>query len=70
MLSGLTWGSAQRAMKATGCAVRRPHWCNPVVVLDASGKPVIDDDGEIHTDWIDNSDRRARDWQMVEDPRP
>jgi hypothetical protein len=70
MLRGLGWGEALNAMKATGCAVRRNHWCAPIVRL-IDGKPHFDDEGEIVEPFTPTvADRRSKDWQMIANPPP
>lgn len=68
MLRGLGWGEAVKAMQATGCAVRRPHWCAPIVRL-IDGKPHFDDEGETVESFKPTaSDRRSQDWEMIPNP--
>lgn len=64
MLSALSYGQAIQQMRATGCSVRRPHWCAPVLLIDHD-RIVMDDEGEL-TAWEPTpEDKRARDWSMV-----
>jgi hypothetical protein len=64
MLCGLTWTQAKRAIGAVTCALRRPHWCSPVVIIQ-NGELVIDDDGDILPFSLMPGDRWAHDWMMV-----
>lgn len=70
MLRGLTWPQALAGLEAVDCAIRREHWCSPVVIL-RDGNPVLDDDGEIKPfTFMRGSqgfkgDRWADDWMMV-----
>ena len=66
LLSGLTWTEAKGGLERVDCALRRPHWCSPVVIL-RDGKLTIDDDGEFRpfTFAPRMGDRWARDWMMV-----
>lgn len=45
MLRGLSYMDALNAAKATGCAIRRNHWCAPVVVWNGS-RAMLDDEGQ------------------------
>lgn len=63
-LCGLTWKKALKSLGAVDCALRRPHWCSPVVILK-DGLPVIDDDGEIKPFDFLPGDKTAKDWAMV-----
>lgn len=63
-LCGLSWDEARSSITAVDCAIRRPHWCSPVVILH-NGKLVIDDDGDIKPFEFMSGDRGARDWMMV-----
>ena len=63
-LCGLSWKQALKALGAVDCALRRPHWCSPVVILK-DGMPVIDDDGDIKPFDFMPGDRTAMDWAMV-----
>lgn len=68
MLRGLGWGEALDQMKLTGCAVRRQHWCAPIVRL-IDGKPHFDDEGEIVEPFKPRaSERRSKDWEMIPNP--
>lgn len=64
-LSGLTYAKALKQMRETGCALRRPHWCNPVVVRDKDGSLWMDDEGEREPWSPAGDDDLADDWQMV-----
>lgn len=64
MLSGLTWAQARSALGAVDCALRRPHWCSPVVIL-SEGKLTQDDDGDLSPFTFMRGDRSASDWMMV-----
>lgn len=61
-LWGLTYAQAVEGAK-TGMAMRRPHWCAPVVVWNGR-KLVLDDDGEIGPWRSTVSDRKAADWNV------
>lgn len=65
MLSGLTWDEAKSALQHVDCAVRRPHWCSPVVILGQDGEPIMDSDGDLYALELDRYDRHARDWSMT-----
>jgi hypothetical protein len=67
MLRGLSFEQAMNSMRVTGCAVRRPHWCSPVLVMDGD-KVLIDDDGEMSAYRSILDERSATDWEMVERP--
>jgi hypothetical protein len=69
MLAGLTWPQAKQQMRLTGCAVRRNHWCAPIVRL-IDGRPALDDEGEIvEAEFLPTiEDARADDWSMTENP--
>lgn len=67
MLRSLFYDEAVRQMKATGCAIRRNHWCAPIVAM-RGGKPTLDDEGELQPWKPTAADRKARDWEMVDDP--
>lgn len=66
MLCGLTWKQALNGLKAVDCALRRPHWCSPVVVL-VGDTLLIDDDGDMKPFSFTPrmGDRYAKDWMMV-----
>jgi hypothetical protein len=64
MLSGLAYTSALKQQRATGCALRRPHWCQPILVNTSEGL-MMDDEGEFSPWEPSSDDERARDWQMV-----
>ena len=67
MLSGLTYAQAKLQARITGCAIRRPHWCNPVLIWEGD-RLWMDDEGETIV-WSRegaNEDMRADDWIMVE----
>lgn len=67
MLSGLKYSEAIRQMKETGCALRRPHWCSPVLVYEQE-RVWFDDEGQC-VPWSSAfEDMAATDWMMV--PRP
>lgn len=59
-LWGLTYDGAMGSAKV-GMAVRRAHWCSPVVIHEG-GKFLIDDDGELSRYVPTWDDRRADDW--------
>lgn len=67
MLRGLSYAEALQQMRLTDCAVRRDHWCAPVVRL-VDGEPMIDDEGDLWPFLLLGDDRRARDWGMVPNP--
>lgn len=69
MLGGLTWPQAKQQMRLTGCAVRRNHWCAPIVRL-IDGKPALDDEGEIVEPIFlpTIEDAKSDDWAMIENP--
>jgi hypothetical protein len=64
MLRCLTYGEALQSMRHTGCAIRRQHWCNPVLVYEGT-RLVLDDEGDIRPWKPTGEDRRAVDWEMV-----
>lgn len=64
MLCGLKWAQASAALARVDCAIRRDHWCSPVVVL-IDGEHVIDSDGDIAPFDFGPGDRSASDWSMV-----
>lgn len=59
-LWGLSYDGAMGSARA-GMAVRRAHWCSPVVIYE-NGEYLIDDDGETHPYEHPRDDRRATDW--------
>lgn len=64
MLTGLTYAEAKTQARATGCALRRPHWCTPVLVYE-EGRLWLDDEGIVSV-WVTApEDMRASDWMMV-----
>lgn len=63
-LSGLTWKQAERALRAVDCALRRPHWCDPVVVL-IDGKLMLDSGDDMYLLRHMRGDKSASDWSMV-----
>lgn len=69
MLRGLTFAQALASMRATGCAIRRNHWCAPIVRL-VDGRPHLDDEGEVESAPYHpaTDDRRAADWEMIPSP--
>lgn len=64
MLSGLTWKEAHAALMRVDCAIRRAHWCSPVMILH-EGALTIDSDGDLYPYSPFGPDGRARDWSMV-----
>lgn len=74
LLGGLTWKQARSALEAVDCAIRREHWCSPVVILH-EGRLTLDDDGELSPFtpmpagvakvFGCGADRTAQDWMMV-----
>ena len=64
MLRGLRWSQALNALRAVDCAVRRDHWCSPVVVL-IDGQSWQDDDGDLTPFVFMDGDRRSADWSMT-----
>jgi hypothetical protein len=67
MLKGLTYPEALVSMRATGCAIRRQHWCAPVVRL-IDGKPHLDNEDEVEPFTPTAEDRRAGNWEMSPNP--
>ncbi|MDP3853647.1 hypothetical protein [Phenylobacterium sp.] len=67
MLHGLSYTEALQQMRLTDCAVRRDHWCAPVVRL-VDGRPMLDDEGDLSPLLLLGDDRRARDWGMIPNP--
>lgn len=70
MLSRLSYDEALHAARVTGCALRRPHWCSPVLVLGPRGGRWLDDEGEMRQFVPTLSDRLTPDWMMVERANP
>lgn len=69
LLSNLPYVQAVNQMRVTGCAIRRPHWCDLVLVW--RGDRVMFDDGEELITWEPTrEDERARDWLMVQREEP
>ncbi|KQN09835.1 hypothetical protein ASE85_02555 [Sphingobium sp. Leaf26] len=64
LLSGLTWKQAFANLLAVDCALRRPHWCSPIMILH-NGVLTQDDDGEMSPFSFMSDDERAKDWMMV-----
>lgn len=67
MLRGLTYVDALNAAKATGCAIRRNHWCAPVVVWNGA-RAMLDDESELSPFTLAREDRGATDWEMTPHP--
>ncbi len=65
MLTNLKYSEAIRQMKETGCALRRPHWCSPVLVYEQE-RVWFDDDGQCVSWSSAFEDMAADDWMMVE----
>lgn len=59
-LWGLTYRQAMNSARA-GLAVRRAHWCSPVVIFEGDAF-LIDDDGDLSPYEHCRDDRRASDW--------
>lgn len=69
LLSNLSYSAAVKQMRLTGCAVRRPHWCDPVLIW--WNDRVMMDDGEEFLTWEPTGeDERASDWLMVAREEP
>ena len=64
LLSGLTWKEALANLLSVDCALRRPHWCSPVMILQ-DGVLTQDDDGEMSPFSFMSGDERTKDWMMV-----
>lgn len=64
MLRRMTWAQARRCLSAVDCAIRRDHWCSPVVVL-IDGLRWIDSDGDLLPFSLHGDDATASDWSMV-----
>lgn len=69
MLRGLRYVEAIQQMRVTGCAIRRNHWCAPILINKGS-RFFLDDEGELKPWKALAEDRRASDWEMVERPAP
>lgn len=65
MLRGLRYAEAIQQMRLTSCAIRRNHWCAPVVINKGT-RFFLDDEGELSPWKALTEDRRAQDWEMVE----
>lgn len=67
MLRCLTYSEALQQMRHTGCAIRRQHWCSPVVVYE--GTQLIFDNEDQRDLWKPTrEDQKARDWEMTPHP--
>jgi hypothetical protein len=68
MLRGLSYADVLHQMRVTGCAGRRNHWCAPVLVYQGT-RLLLDNEDEIHPWKATADDRKATDWEMVDQPK-
>lgn len=64
-LWGLTWEQARNAAKV-GLAIRRAHWCSPVVIWSEQDGFQLDDDGDLARFVPTPQERNATDWNSQE----
>lgn len=67
MLRCLTYSEALQAMRHTGCAIRRNHWCAPVLIYEGT-RLLLDDEDARHPWKATRDDRTATDWEMTPHP--
>lgn len=67
LLKGMRYGEAVIQMKATGCGLRRPHWCAPMLAW-VDGCIMFDNEGDLSAWEPTDDDRTASDWEMVDRP--